>query len=375
MIGVAMVLSETPNHNATSYVARRDKAASEAAPPQVGLVLAGGGANGAYEIRVLDYLAKIGCQVVAIAGTSVGALSGAMLAGLHSLAHGTRLLSALWEQFSEHVEIATPLTGAPVAETTEERTMQQLRWLALRLFTLRRSAGILEALVDESVDFCEIRTGRPSWVAAYPFSADTSAPTLIRYLIEVHRRIGGTRGENLRLNGLPEATIRDAVLASAAPPFIFPPRMIGDLEYIDGSFGGHGSHALVCALASANFCDVVVIVHVHPRTIVHSELPNRAPRIDIWPSIPLAPVGLLGWLSGLLSFSPERVRALRALGYGDARLRFEWSLSPSAGRPPLAARQKPRSGQVFLPSPAGSGDPTLKVWPQAGWPVEAEVST
>jgi NTE family protein len=375
MMGVAMVIRETVGQNGTSYLAPWNEAASEAESPRVGLVLAGGGAKGAYEIGVLDYLAQIGCQVVAVAGTSGGALNGAVLAGQPSLAHGTRLLAALWEQFSEHLEIAPPLRGAPVAEATGERMMQQLRWLAPRLLTLKRSADALERLVDESVDFCGIRAGRALWVAAYPFSVGMSAPAQIRYLIEVFRRIGGSRSEILRLNDYPEAAIRDAVLASAALPFIFPPRVIGDLQYFDGAFGGRSNHALACALASEDLCDVLVIVHVHPRTVVHAELPNRAPCIDIWPSVPLAPAGPLGRLSGLLSFSPERVRTLRALGYGDARLRLEQFAEPVGGQRPLAAREKPswRAGISALTGRGGRPYPEVRGRRPAG-PIGAEVS-
>ena len=55
-------------------------AADTAAPPRVGLVLAGGGARGLAHIGVIKYLEEQGIRVDAIAGTSMGAIVGAMYA-------------------------------------------------------------------------------------------------------------------------------------------------------------------------------------------------------------------------------------------------------------------------------------------------------
>ncbi|MBS9386020.1 MAG: patatin-like phospholipase family protein [Dolichospermum sp. BR01] len=47
---------------------------------KLGLVLAGGGAKGAYKSGVVKYLAEIDFAPLMIAGTSIGALNGAILA-------------------------------------------------------------------------------------------------------------------------------------------------------------------------------------------------------------------------------------------------------------------------------------------------------
>ena len=47
---------------------------------KIGLVLAGGGAKGAYQSGVVKYLAEIDFAPHIIAGTSIGALNGAILA-------------------------------------------------------------------------------------------------------------------------------------------------------------------------------------------------------------------------------------------------------------------------------------------------------
>ena len=47
---------------------------------KVGLVLSGGGAKGAYQVGVCKALAELGTQVDMIAGASIGALNGGVLA-------------------------------------------------------------------------------------------------------------------------------------------------------------------------------------------------------------------------------------------------------------------------------------------------------
>ena len=45
-----------------------------------GLILAGGGAKGAYQIGAWKALIELGIQIEAIAGTSIGAINGAFIA-------------------------------------------------------------------------------------------------------------------------------------------------------------------------------------------------------------------------------------------------------------------------------------------------------
>ncbi|PSJ25472.1 hypothetical protein B7P34_27955 [Streptosporangium nondiastaticum] len=293
---------------------------------RIGLVLAGGGAKGAYELGVCDYLAEMGLEIAAIAGTSIGALNGAVLVGAPDLRTGTRRLAGFWERFSTRSGV-TPFAdqGLPLdaAGAAAEGTARQARLLAPRLLGLRRRIGLLEELVDEAVDAAAIRAGRPLWVAAYPLVRTPALPVRLRHLVEVLRWLGGAKGAILRLNGYPEHQIREAVLASAALPLIFPSRVVEGCTYLDGGLGGPGDRTPVRAFAEQEHCEVVVVVHLHPDAVVSSHPAGPVTRIDIRPSVPIIPPGPLGPLTGLLSFSPDRVQALRRLGYRDAWVRFE----------------------------------------------------
>ncbi|MFJ8979205.1 patatin-like phospholipase family protein [Streptomyces sp. NPDC102282] len=295
--------------------------------PRIGLVLAGGGAKGAYELGVSDYLAEIGTDIAAIAGTSIGALNGAVLAAEPDLRLGTQQLAAFWEHFSTQSGVAPfadrglPLDDAGMAL---EGTARQLRRFAPRLRALRQRADLLEELVNRAVNAPAIRAGRPLWVAAYPLldPASLPLPHRLRHLIEIMRWLAGSQGSILRLNEQPDEQIRQAVLASAALPFIFPARVVDGCAYLDGGLGGPGDRTPVRAFAEQEHCDVLVVVHLHPDAVIRPHPTSRFLRIDIRPSVQIVPPGPLGPLSAMLAFSPERVQALRILGYQDAKARF-----------------------------------------------------
>ncbi|MFF0203773.1 patatin-like phospholipase family protein [Streptomyces sp. NPDC005017] len=294
-------------------------------PVRIGLVLAGGGAKGAYELGVLDYMAERGAKVSAIAGTSIGALNGAVLASAESFFHGVERLAAFWERFTTRMgvlpsdSLGLPLDEAGVAV---EGTPRQLRRLLPRLLALKERTALLEELIDEAVDPGRIRAGLPVWVTAYPLMDHQSVPVELRHLVEIVRWAGGSRASIIRLNDLANHQVREAVLASAALPFIFPTRVIDGCAYLDGGLG-RGDRTPVRAFASAEHCDILVVLHLHPDAPVAPGAATGLLRVDIRPSVPVVPPGPFGPLTGLMDFSPDRVAALRALGYRDATVRFD----------------------------------------------------
>ena len=53
--------------------------------PKFGLVMSGGGAKGAFQVGAVKALAELGVPVDGIAGASIGALNGAIVASAPSL--------------------------------------------------------------------------------------------------------------------------------------------------------------------------------------------------------------------------------------------------------------------------------------------------
>ncbi len=203
--------------------------------PRCGLVLAGGGARGAYEAGVLYYLFVDGppelrelARFSVLSGTSIGALNvSALAATIHQPSVGVRRLAELWRGLTlEHVlhvgltsfigipgwllgrhpERESVFPGEPVRNLIEGA----IDWNRIHV---NLAEGHLEAVsisctqvpTGKTVLFYETSDGRPR-----QFSRDPHVRPVYARLAPVHAR------------------------ASAAIPFVFPAVPIDGIPYADG---------------------------------------------------------------------------------------------------------------------------------------------
>lgn len=285
---------------------------------KVGLVLAGGAAKGGYQVGVAAALAEAGTRLHAVAGTSIGALNGAVVATSASLPEAVSRLDALWERFTGAVG-GPPVAGAgrdAHGDLTEPPAARGANLLP-RLVALLRHKGLLERLVEEAVDADGLAAGLPLYVTGYPVLPPVYDPRVraVQYLVDHLRRVAGARSRILHVNRLPVADARTAVLASAALPLLFRAREVDAQHLRDGMLGG--DNVPVRALVAAG-CRIVVVVHLDQGAALRVDEHPDLVLLEVRPSRPLTPGGPLGATSGLLDFSPGRFAALRAQGYADA---------------------------------------------------------
>ena len=69
--------------------------------PNIGLVLSGGGAKGAYQAGIVKALAEMEAPISAISGASIGALNGAVAVSSASLSDAAERLEKLWGAIAE----------------------------------------------------------------------------------------------------------------------------------------------------------------------------------------------------------------------------------------------------------------------------------
>ncbi|WP_169981427.1 patatin-like phospholipase family protein [Microbispora sp. H10836] len=281
-----------------------------------GLVLAGGAAKGAYQVGAIECLARAGVRITAIAGTSIGALNGVVLAGAPTPEEGAARLVDLWSAFSE------AFGDAPFGEKgpAHESLVQRFGNLAPRVARLLGSKGDLERLADQAIDAEALRTGTTMRVAAYPIlpPADLRHLRHLKLVQTATDWIGGVLGVRshiITLNGLNHAEIKEAVLASAALPFLFRPRQVAGRYYRDGMLGRDNTP--IRALADLDHCDIVIVVHLSPGEPVKHVEHEGLTLLQVRPRDGLVPGGALGSVSGLLDFSPGTCQRLRGRGYDD----------------------------------------------------------
>ena len=322
-----------------------------------GLVLAGGGGKGAYEIGVWKaLLEREDLHISAVSGTSVGALNAALFA-----TGDFELAQAIWgNQINEEV-ILTPkhLKTQEFAELLETVLKESEEWILdlPELPKMKELSGyLLKALFGKQSVLHKLET-----VLEQPLA--TSVFWLIHQmarrgvftregLIQIIRQnriltrvknsmipcyaacynIMGRSAEYFQLQQYTEEQMLELLLASSALPFIFPPVDINGQKYWDGGLKDNvpisplydlGYRKLlvvhldqqdnnvfydtapvfqkqICTLANGNrerYCDTV-LVHFYP------------------------PKSLSGFC-GTLDFNPKIIRRKMEQGYSETKKRLE----------------------------------------------------
>ncbi len=153
-------------------------------PRPIGFVLGGGGSLGAIQVGMLSALAERGVEPDLVAGTSVGSLTGAVVARAGRVP--VEELTAIWRSMTRHSVFPGSLIG-------QARTLQRTR---THLFPSTGLAAVVTEHLGADTAFEELAL--PLGVVATDVA--TAQPLLIR-----------------------SGPVRPAVLASAAIPGIYPP--------------------------------------------------------------------------------------------------------------------------------------------------------
>jgi NTE family protein len=213
---------------------------------RVGWVLGGGGARGAYELGVCDYIfdrvaSELGGGVPLdiVSGTSVGALHAcALAAGADDPRGAIQAMIARW----------TSLSVNDVVQVDRRRSFAMIRALFGRP-PRNASAEVgrggildprpLEALLSGSVEFARIQdqlaSGRLHAVSVSTTHVG-SGRTTVFFQSSATGASPWTRG---RTWAYPVGLAREHALASAAIPFLFPAVRIRGALYCDGSLRQH----------------------------------------------------------------------------------------------------------------------------------------
>lgn len=254
---------------------------------EYGIVLEGGGAKGSYQIGAWKALREAGIKIKGIAGTSVGALNGALIC-MDALEQA----EALWEniRYSQVMDI-------------DDMVMESIRKKDLKTISLTdvfaevkkvlKAGGFdiapLRNLIGETVDEEKIRNSdRELFVSAISLSD-------LKPLIIDMKEVG-------------EGEMGDMLLASAYFP-AFKSEKLGGKRYTDG--------------AAANNVPVDVLVDRGYQEIICIRIYGLGLDTERFFSVPegvnvyhIAPRQSLG---GILEFNPKKARRNMSLGYLDSQ--------------------------------------------------------
>lgn len=215
-----------------------------AADAKVGLVLAGGGARGAYEAGVLaellPELERRGERPQVIVGTSVGAINAAYLASVAHLpaAEAAAGLVERWRAVSPR-RVIRPIVGL-------QTTMAGLRYIADVLAVpgveLRSilDAEPLAKTLDEWIDWEGLHDNVSDGTLDAAAVVATSALSA-HSVVFVEGRDGGTPAGGHEIEYVPARLSRDQVRASAAIPTIFEAIEVSEPEAVAGWYFDGGT--------------------------------------------------------------------------------------------------------------------------------------
>lgn len=255
------------------------------------LILAGGGAKGAYQIGVWKALRDLSADrlISASAGTSVGALNGALyISGEYKKA------LELWQNL-RYDDVLTPSQLEHHFDGNDILTSLLKNNLISRIKAGIFSRSGLSELIRGNLNFKTIRRSEmPLYITLFD----------IKRLSAEYIRISPD-DSNERIESL--------LLASSAIPVVFPPENIGGRSYYDG---GIADNCPVKPLYADGYRKFIVVWLSHDSSDGIREHSAKFPDADFINIVPSEEQG--SFITGTLDFSEDGINARIELGYNDA---------------------------------------------------------
>ena len=290
--------------------------------PPMGLVLAGGGAKGGYQVGAVRCLVDLGVRVSAFSGTSIGALNVAVLAGAPDLATGADRLATAWREVTSTVSRESP-RELPFGPEMDQAELPHSSSLLAGLRSPVLQKGFIESIVAQHVG----PVAWPTWVATFPAVNPELTSHRWAWVIDGVRAALGIECEMVPLHERNIADARIAVLASAALPVFFAPRKLDGRLYRDG---GYRDNTPALPLVAKTRLDPILVVHLSTGRRWDSEGFGDRGILEVRPEVPLSEPGARGAGAGLVDFSAERFAKLYRRGYTDTHRKLQLWLEARA---------------------------------------------
>ena len=262
----------------------------------IGLVLCGGGAKGAYQVGVIRVLEEFGLldEVQAVAGASIGGINGALF-----LQYTPDEIEEFW--------LRCPWSSVFSVSKENMKRMNQIidsmnRRQLSPFFGMMNLVG-----VANTVDLPLKRTG---FEKAFRYYLN---PSLIQSSdIDLYvscGRMKTTERRFFKLNDLSSREMKDALLATTAVPGLYEPVYIEGSYYVDPM---KYERAPVRPLLSTD-CETIIIVYLDSRSRINQPMIEGKRIIEIFPTKELG-----NGIYGSFDFRPSVLKYYMELGSEDA---------------------------------------------------------
>lgn len=263
----------------------------------IGLVLAGGGAKGAYEVGVYKALKELEIvdNIKVISGTSIGSIN-ALFFAMDDL----KIIESSWNSL-KYSQFLFLQENSSVLEkiknnNTDNNLLEKIRFCDIGLLSQEGIRNFIEEYIDmEAVK----KSGKEIYVNAY--NVDKEKP------------------EYFKLNDFSEEEIKERVLASCAVPHLFKPIVINGMRYADGGINSplysknNVDNVPIYPIKSYD-CDIIIVVHLSYKNNIDRNGLENSRIIEIYPSTPLEIINGIG----TINIKKDTIEHNIELGYRDA---------------------------------------------------------
>ena len=276
------------------------------------LTLAGGGAKGAYQLGVWEALRKIKLEknLIAVSGSSVGALNAALIS---------------LNDFDTAKTIWTSIMPKQFLDINLDTIIGPLDTLVKRTLTngLCSRDGLI-GIIDQYLKLDELASSHiPAYVCVSKYNSDC-----IECLNDK------PQAEYISLSEVTPDDAEKFLLASSAMPYIYPPEIIHGNVYRDG---GLSDNVPVFPMTSVG-ADKLIVVKLEPDDKVDTSLYSRFN--EVVEIVPSREIGDL--FDGTLEFNNKNVDFRILLGYYDTLRTFSLRMYRLNGIPTDPAEKKCR---------------------------------
>ena len=248
---------------------------------EYGLVLDGGGARGAYQIGAWKALTEAGVKINAVAGTSVGALNGALIC-MGDIGKAEKIWNEM--TFSRVMDVDDEWMEGLFQKQTSIREFLNEGWKRLK------EGGVditpLRNLIHETVDEEAIRNCGKEFC-------------LLTFSLSEFREL------DLSIEDIPEGLLEDFLLASAYL-IGFKNEKIQGKKYIDG---GVVNNVPLNSLVKRGYETIIEVRIYGPGREPRVKMPEEGEKLEIAPRVKLG---------SIIEFSGKRSRQNLVIGYYDA---------------------------------------------------------
>lgn len=303
---------------------------------QVGLVLSGGGAKGAYHLGAMKAIQEMNISIDMISGASIGALNGAILASAKNLDEGISHMEDVWYCLAQQNPIQLTTNGikpklpsmgyisALISSGLKLTNPFAIIYHLSKFFKIEHACddSVLQKMMQEYLNLEQLQHSIPLYVSIFEqYHANSAIDDFLVGIKDAFQTgilgIENRLSEFRHIQSLPLEQQKETILASAALPLLFKAyQSENSSRFTDGGQGGmiksQGNTPIQPLIDSG--CKHIIVVHLDGTSLWHRHDFPDVEIIEIRPSIDM------GGFFEMLDFSKPNIQTLIDTGYQDAKL-------------------------------------------------------